>query len=127
MNFDEALRELSDITVKLADLDPADPTFDEVTQRREELRQFMRALDVDAARPLSELEQELAALETRLEAAEKELVSRTKTRFVGAERTVGGGVEPKEINDMIDKANRREELEARADHLRRVIAAKRQQ
>lgn len=125
MTLDDALRELSTILGRITQLATDSPEYEELTRRRDELREFLRDIDVDAARPLRELEEELAALDARLASAEKELVKRTKTRFVGAERTVGGGVEPSEINDMIDKANRRDELEARAAHLRTVIANKR--
>jgi DNA repair exonuclease SbcCD ATPase subunit len=122
VNFDEAFRSFQELLARLDDQALGEAEREALEREAEEMREWFREQAVEEARPLVELEAELASLESRLSAADRDRVKRTKTRFMGAERTIGGGIPPKEINAMLDQANRVEELEARARKLRRAIA-----
>lgn len=117
--LDELLAELSRVVVQLDDA-PQDKRR-ALEARRDELRQFLRSIDVDAQRPTSELLAEHATLVRRLKKAEGERVKKTSGKYLGATKTIGGGIAPKKINAMIDAGNRIEELEERLTRLTEIL------
>ena len=120
--LDELLAELAQVVVQL-DNAPPDQRL-ALEARRDELRQFLRNIDVDAQRPTSELLAEHAALVRRLKKAEGERVKKTAGKYLGSTKTVGGGIEPKKINAMIDAGNRIEEIEERLNRLTEILEAR---
>lgn len=118
--LDQKLAELSQVLIAIdGETDPA--ASSELEARRDALREELRAVDIDEQRPTSELLEERARLEARLKAARKERVTKVTTKHLGATKTVGGGVEPVEINRMIDEGNRFDELLDRFDHLTAIL------
>lgn len=123
--LDDLLAELSEVLVALAEAgDPEPETRAELELRRDQLRQSLRAIDIDAHRPTAELLEERARLETRLEAARRERVKKIPGKYLGATQTVGGGVVPAEINRMIDDGNRFDELLDRFEHLSGILKSR---
>lgn len=118
--LDELLAELSRILTELDGLAPGEER-DRLERRRDELRDHLRSIDLDAQRPTAELLEEHARLAARLRTAKKERVKKVTTKYLGATQTVGGGVEPTEINKMLDERNRVEELERRFAHLTGIL------
>ena len=117
--LDELLAELSEVLLKLDEA--GEPERQVLENRRDELREFLRGIDVDAQRPTNELLAEYETLSRRLKVAEGERVKKTTGKYLGATQTVGGGVVPKKINDMIDAGNRIEELESRVTKLAEIL------
>ena len=120
--LDELLAELSTVLLRLDDADGTERRHLEA--RRDELREFLRTIDVDAQRPTSELLTEHETLTARVVRARRERVKKTTGKYLGATQTVGGGVEPRKINEMIDAGNRIEELEERLEHLTALLEAR---
>ena len=119
--LDELLAELSRILTELEGL-PADSAERQSLEgRRDELRQHLRSIDLDAQRPTSELLEEYTRLSARLRTADRERVKKITTKYLGATQTVGGGVEPAEINRMLDERNRVDELEERLARLAEIL------
>ncbi|MBT8203187.1 MAG: hypothetical protein HKN74_03555 [Acidimicrobiia bacterium] len=121
-SFDILLAELSQVVMDLTDA-----TGDErarLEARRDELRAELRKTDFEASRPTAELLDEHARLAARLDAARKERVKKVPHKHLGATQTVGGGVEPEEINRLIDEGNRYEELLERFEHLDEILRAR---
>ena len=119
--LDDLLAELSRVLLQLDGLPVDAGGRAELEQRREQLRSALRSVDLDAQRPTSELLEEHARLTVRLRAAGKERVKKVTTKYLGATQTVGGGVEPEEINRMLDERNRVDELEERLTHLTEIL------
>lgn len=120
--LDELLAELSMVLARLETADGPERLRLEV--RRDELREFLRAIDIDAQRPTSELLAEHEILKARVARARRERVKKIPGKYLGATQTVGGGVEPKKINEMIDAGNRIEELEERLARLTALLSAR---
>lgn len=118
--LDEMLAELSQVLIALDDETDPDARL-ELETRRDRLRDTLRTVDIDEQRPTSELLEEHGRLETRLKAARQERVKKVTTKYLGATQTVGGGVEPAEINRMIDEGNRFDELLERFEHLTEIL------
>ena len=119
--LDDLLAELSRVLLELDDLPVDSPGRESLESRRDELRAALRSVDVDAQRPTAELLEEHARLDARLRSAGKDRVRKVGTKYLGATQTVGGGVEPAEINRMLDESNRVEELEERLAHLTDIL------
>lgn len=121
-SLDTLLAELSQVIVQLADATGDDRA--RLEARRDELRAALREIDFEASRPTAELLDEHARLAARLDAARKERVKKIPHKYLGATQTVGGGVEPEEINRLIDEGNRFEELLERYEHLDRILRSR---
>lgn len=121
-SLDTLLAELSQVIVQLADATGDDRA--RLEARRDELRAALREIDFEASRPTGELLDEHARLAARLDAARKERVKKIPHKYLGATQTVGGGVEPEEINRLIDEGNRFEELLERYEHLDRILRSR---
>ena len=121
-SLDTLLAELSQVVVQLADATGDD--LDRLEARRDELRAALREIDFEASRPTAELLDEHARLAARLDAARKERVKKIQHKYLGATQTVGGGVEPEEINRLIDEGNRFEELLERYEHLDQILRSR---
>ena len=119
--LDDLLAELSRILVDLEALPPEAAERTDLERRRDELRSSLRSVDLDAQRPTAELLEEHARLTARLRAAGTDRVKKVTTKYLGATQTVGGGVEPEEINRMLDERNRVDELEARLALLTEIL------
>jgi hypothetical protein len=119
--LDELLAELSRVLTQLDSVPPGSEEQDRLERRRDELREHLRGVDLDAQRPTAELLEEHSRLTARLRTAEKERVKKVGTKYLGATQTVGGGVEPVAINKMLDEGNRVEELQQRLDHLTAIL------
>lgn len=121
--LDALLAELSQTLMALDE--ETDPSLRRgLEERRDRLRAELRSVDIDESRPTSELLEEHARLEARLKAARNERVKKVPGKYLGATRTVGGGIEPTEINRMIDEGNRFDELLARYEHLTTVLQSR---
>lgn len=120
--LEDLLAELSRVLSELDEL-PADagPARETLERRRDEVRERLRSVDMDAQRPTSELLEEHTRLRARLKAADKERVKKVTTKYLGATQTVGGGVEPEEINRLLDERNRVDELTERFEHLTALL------
>ncbi len=124
-SFDELLAELSRVLLALDATDEADAgSRARLEARRDELREVLREVDIDARRPTAELLEEHTRLEARLEAARNERVKKIHGKYLGATQTVGGGVVPTEINRMIDEGNRFDELLARFAQLTEILGSR---
>jgi DNA-binding protein H-NS len=123
ITLDELLAELSQILLKLEEA-PEGEARSTLEQRRDELREALRNLDIDRQRPTGELLEEHSRLAARLKQARKERVKKVGTKYLGATQTVGGGVAPTEINRMIDEGNRLDELADRFDHLTDILESR---
>jgi len=121
--LDDMLAELSQVLIALDDETDPEARL-ELEARRDRLREVLRAVDIDEQRPTSELLEEHGRLETRLKAARQERVKKVTTKHLGATQTVGGGVVPTEINQMIDEGNRFDELLERFEHLTEILDAR---
>ena len=121
--LDKMLAELSQVLVALDDEVDTDARL-ELEARRDRLREVLRRIDIDEQRPTSELLEERSRLEARLKAARQERVKKVTTKHMGATKTVGGGVEPTEINRMIDEGNRFDELLDRFEHLTGILESR---
>jgi hypothetical protein len=119
--LDDLLAELSGVLMQLDDVPAGSVERHRLERRRDELREHLRGVDLDARRPTAELLEEHASLAARLRAAKKERVKKVTTKYLGATQTVGGGVEPAEINKMLDERNRVDELQQRFDHLTEIL------
>ena len=119
--LDDLLAELSRVLLELDALPPDDEERAALEQRRDDLRTSLRSIDPDAQRPTAELLEEHARLAARLHSAGKDRVKKVGTKYLGATQTVGGGVEPAEINRLLDERNRVDELEARLVHLTEIL------
>ena len=119
--LDDLLAELSRVLLDLEALSPEAEGRAELEHRRDELRSSLRSVDFDAQRPTAELLEEHARLTARLRTAGKERVKKVTTKYLGATQTVGGGVEPEEINRMLDERNRVDELDTRLAHLTEIL------
>lgn len=120
--LEDLLAELSRVLAELEALpEAAGSERAALEQRRDELREHLRSVDMDAQRPTSELLEEHTRLAARLKAADKERVKKVTTKYLGATQTVGGGVEPEEINRLLDERNRVDELTARFEHLTALL------
>lgn len=122
--LDELLAKLSGVILELDQLPAGDERRAELEARRDELRDRLRSIDMDAQRPTSELLEEHTRLQARLKSAGKDRVKKVTTKYLGATQTVGGGVEPSEINRMLDERNRVEELTARLERLTAILEAR---
>ena len=119
-DLDRMLAELSETVIALDGAsDPAER--ERLEARRDELREILRAVDMDQQRPTSELLEERTRLEARLRTARSERVKKVPGKYLGATQTVGGGVVPENINRMIDEGNRFDELLERYDHLTKIL------
>lgn len=120
--LEDLLAELSRVLSELDEL-PADAgqARETLERRRDEVRERLRSVDMDAQRPTSELVEEHTRLRARLKAADKERVKKVTTKYLGATQTVGGGVEPEEINRLLDERNRVDELTERFEHLTALL------
>lgn len=120
--LEDLLAELSRVLSELDEL-PADAgqARETLERRRDEVRERLRSVDMDAQRPTSELLEEHTRLRARLKAADKERVKKVTTKYLGATQTVGGGVEPEEINRLLDERNRVDELTERFEHLTALL------
>ena len=119
--LDDLLAELSRVLLELDALPSDAAERAPLEQRRDDLRASLRSVDVDAQRPTAELLEEHSRLTARLRRAGKERVKKVTTKYLGATQTVGGGVEPEEINRLLDERNRVDELEARLAHLTEIL------
>ena len=91
-SFDDLLAELSRVLLALDATDEADAAARaRLEARRDELREVLREVDIDARRPTAELLEEHTRLEARLEAARNERVKKIHGKYLGATQTVGGG------------------------------------
>ena len=118
--LDEMLAELSGVLTQL-DSDLDETTRLDLEQRRDELRKTLRSINIDEQRSSPELLEEHRRLAARIKSAKKEQVKKAGTRFMGGTATVGGGIPPQEINEMINVGNRLEELEERYDNLHKIL------
>ncbi len=118
--LDKLLADLSAV-LALLEADPDLATRQELERRRDDLREALRSIDVDEHRPTPEILEEYHHLAARIKKAKKEQVKKAGAKYAGATATVGGGVVPKNINEMINAGNRLEELEERFEHLQRIL------
>ncbi len=121
--LDELLAELSQLLLTLEGESDGEARS-ALENRRDELREALRNLDIDQQRPTAELLEEHARLAARLKAARKERVKKVGAEYLGATQTVGGGVVPAEINRMIEEGNRFDELADRFDHLTEILESR---
>lgn len=124
-SLDELLAELSQVLLALDETDESDShNRAKLEGRRDELRRTLRKIDLDEQRPTSELLEERTRLEARVNTARSQRVKKIPGKYLGATQTVGGGVEPVEINRMIDEANQLDELVDRLDRLTEILESR---
>ena len=118
--LDELLADLSAVLTQL-EADPDAATRQELERRRDDLRDALRSININERRPTPEILEEYEHLAARIKKAKREQVKRAGAKYAGATATVGGGVVPKNINEMINRGNRLEELEERYEDLHRIL------
>ena len=117
--LDELLAELSGVLISLeGEIDEAARV--ELEGRRDTLRATLRSINIDEQRPTSELLEEHTRLAARIKKAKGEQFKKKRGRFAGTSR-IRGGMTPEELNQMINKGNRLEELEERYENLHKIL------
>lgn len=117
--LDELLAELSGVLTSLeGEIDETARV--ELEGRRDSLRVALRSINIDEQRPTSELLEEHTRLAVRIKKAKGEQFKKKRSRFTGTSR-IRGGITPEELNQMINKGNRLEELEERYENLHKIL------